>query len=161
MTRKEYNNSVDLYSDNLFRFIQKSIEDVEKAKDIVQESYAKLWMKHENVSVEKVKSYLFSTAYHTMIDGIRKEKKQAEFNEADFNRYSIDNAYSDLQEILHEALNKLPEVQKSVILLRDYEGYNYAEIGEITNLSEQQVKVYIFRGRKFLQKYIGSIEAVL
>jgi RNA polymerase sigma-70 factor (ECF subfamily) len=47
-----------------------------------------------------------------------------------------------------------------VVLLRDYEGYNYQEIGELTNLSESQVKVYIYRARLFLKKYIGSIEAV-
>jgi RNA polymerase sigma-70 factor (ECF subfamily) len=46
-------------------------------------------------------------------------------------------------------------------LLRYYEGYSYQEIGEITDLSEQQVKVYIFRARKFLKEYIGTIEAVI
>ena len=67
----------------------------------------------------------------------------------------------DLQEVLHEALNRLPEIQKSVILLRDYEGYNYEEIAEITGLNLSQVKVYIFRGRKQLKEYIGSIEKVI
>jgi len=62
---------------------------------------------------------------------------------------------------LNEALNKLPEIQRSVIMLRDYEGYDYNEIGEITGLNESQVKVYIFRARKFLKNYIGSIEAVI
>lgn len=46
-------------------------------------------------------------------------------------------------------------------MLRDYEGYNYQEIGEIVNLTESQVKVYIFRGRKALQQYLKSIETVL
>jgi RNA polymerase sigma-70 factor (ECF subfamily) len=58
-------------------------------------------------------------------------------------------------------LTKLPEIQRSVILLRDYEGYNYAEIGEITNLNESQVKVYIFRARTFLKNYIGAMENVI
>jgi RNA polymerase sigma-70 factor (ECF subfamily) len=48
-----------------------------------------------------------------------------------------------------------------VILLRDYEGYNYEEIAEVTELTLSQVKVYIFRGRQKLKEYIGSIEAVL
>jgi len=46
-------------------------------------------------------------------------------------------------------------------LLRDYEGYSYEEIAEITGLSESQVKVYIFRGRAFLKSYIGNLESVL
>jgi RNA polymerase sigma-70 factor (ECF subfamily) len=69
--------------------------------------------------------------------------------------------YSDLKEILQEAVSKLPEIQRHVIMLRDYEGYSYEEIGEICNLNESQVKVYIFRARKFLKDYIGNIEAVV
>ena len=53
------------------------------------------------------------------------------------------------------------ETNRSVILLRDYEGYSYNEIAEITGLNEAQVKVYIYRGRLFLKKYIGSIETVI
>ncbi len=74
---------------------------------------------------------------------------------------SHNNHYSDLKEILNEALTKLPEIQRSVILLRDYEGYNYSEIGEITGLNESQVKVYIFRARGFLKNYIGAMENVM
>ena len=56
---------------------------------------------------------------------------------------------------------RLPEIQKTVVLLRDYEGYNYSEIAEITDLSESQVKVYIFRARKTLQSYLKDLELVL
>jgi len=66
-----------------------------------------------------------------------------------------------LQKVLNDALDKLPEVQKTVVLLRDYEGYNYAEIAEITNLSESQVKVYIFRARQTLKEYIKRTELVV
>ena len=66
-----------------------------------------------------------------------------------------------LLEILHEALDKLPEIQKTVVLLRDYEGYNYAEIAEITTLSESQVKVYIFRARQALKEYIKRMDLVV
>ena len=63
--------------------------------------------------------------------------------------------------MLDFALQQLPDIQKSVILLRDYEGYSYKEIGDITNLSEAQVKVYIYRARLFLKKYIVSPEYVI
>jgi RNA polymerase sigma-70 factor (ECF subfamily) len=75
--------------------------------------------------------------------------------------YSHTKQYTGLSEMLEEAINKLPYDQRSVILLRDYEGYSYNEIAEITGLNESQVKVYIYRGRMFLKKYIGSIEAVI
>jgi RNA polymerase sigma-70 factor (ECF subfamily) len=75
MTVAEYNKSVEDYSDGIFRFILKNLKNEEKAKDVVQDTYEKLWLKLEEVSSEKVKSYLFTAAYHTMIDVIRKEKR--------------------------------------------------------------------------------------
>ena len=161
MTVEEYNKSVDDYSDGLYRFVLKNIKDKDKAKDIIQDTYEKLWIKVETVTYEKVKSYLFSTAYHTMIDVIRKETRITGFDKVNADKYSHSEQYSDLNEVLHEAINKLPEVQRSVILLRDYEGYSYQEISEITGLSEPQVKVYIYRGRLFLKKYIGSVETLV
>ena len=75
MTVEEFNYCVDVYSDNIYRFILKNLKNEDKSKDIVQDSFEKMWMKVETVSYEKAKSYLFTTAYHTMIDLIRKEKK--------------------------------------------------------------------------------------
>jgi len=158
MTVKEYNKSVDLFSDNVFRFILKNINDDERAKDIVQDCYEKLWTKIESVSFQKVKSYLFSTAYHTMIDSIRKEKNQTKYIEYSLGKGVYEEQYNDLNEILHKMILQLPEAQRSVILLRDYEGYSYLEIAKITGFSESQVKVYIFRGRLFLKEKIGKVE---
>ena len=161
MNVEEFNSSVDNYSDNIYRFILKNIKDTDKAKDIVQDTYEKLWIKVETVEYNKVKSYLFTTAYHTMIDILRREKKQGDFNTIKPDQYSHSEQYSDLNEILHEAINKLPEDQRSVIMLRDYEGYSYEEISQITGLNESQVKVYIYRGRMFLKNYIGNLEVVI
>jgi len=158
---KDYNNAVDQFSDGVYRFILKNIKNQEKAKDIVQDTFEKLWVNVKNVNGQKVKSYIFTTAYHTMIDVIRKEKRQTDFEQVREERYSHSKQYTDLSEVLNDALNQLNEIQKSVILLRDYEGYSYKEIGEITGLSESQVKVYIFRARVTLKEYIGSMEAVL
>ena len=161
MNVKEYNQSVDWYSDNVFRFILKNIKDEERARDIVQDSYEKLWRNAENVNFEKVKSYLFTTAYHTMIDVLRKDKRQTYMEDYQIPEDMHSEQYSDLGEILKDAVNRLPEIQRSVILLRDYEGYSYKEIGDITTLSEAQVKVYIYRARVFLKNYIGKMEMVL
>jgi len=161
MTVEEYNRCVEDHSDGLYRFILKNIRDSEKAEDIVQDSFEKLWRKVKDINYSKSKSYLFTTAYHTMIDVIRKDRRIEDFSKEKAESTSHDNQYSDLQEILHNALGKLPRVQRTVILLRDYEGYSYAEIGEITGLSESQVKVYIYRGRIFLKQYIGSLKAVI
>jgi len=161
MTSKEYNQAVDLYSDNVYRFILKNIRDEERARDIVQDSYEKLWRNAENVNYEKVKSYLFTTAYHTMIDVIRKDKRQTYMEDYQIPEDVHDEQYTDLKEVLNEAVKRLPDIQRTVILLRDYEGYSYKEIGDVTSLSEAQVKVYIFRARVFLKNYIGKMEMVV
>ena len=72
-----------------------------------------------------------------------------------------ESQYSDLNEILHKALERLPEHQKTSVMLRDYEGYSYKEIGDITGQSEGQVKINIYRGRLALKSFIGKIETVL
>ncbi|MFB1021376.1 MAG: RNA polymerase sigma factor [Vicingaceae bacterium] len=161
MTVKEYNITVGLYSDNVFRFILKNIRDEEKAKDIVQDSFVKLWQKVDKVKVEKSKSYLFTTAYRMMIDVIRRDKKQGNWDEVQEQSYSHQKQYTGLSEVLENALSKLSKIQRSVVMLRDYEGYDYNEIAEITTLSLSQVKVYIFRARKILKEYLVSVEAVL
>ena len=161
MNIKEYNQSVDLYSDIVYRFILKNIRDEERARDIIQDSYEKLWRNIKNVSVENVKSYLFATAYHTMIDIIRREKSLTSVVDYRISEGTHEEQYSDLSEVLNEAVKRLPDIQRTVILLRDYEGYSYKEIGEITHLGEAQVKVYIYRARIFLKSYIGKIESIV
>ena len=96
-----------------------------------------------------------------MIDIIRKEKRIESLEPAHEKEMIYESQYSDLNEILHKALDLLPEQQKTSVMLRDYEGYSYKEIGEITGLNEAQVKINIYRGRVALKNFIGKIETVL
>lgn len=161
MTVSEFNTCVDQYSDNLYRFILKHIKDVDVAKDIVQDTYEKVWRKVNDIESTNAKSYLFTAAHHTLIDYTRKAKKQGDYTEAVEQKLKHEKHYTDIKEVLNNALDKLPEIQKSVVLLRDYEGYDYAEIGKITGLNESQVKVYIFRARATLKNYIGHLETII
>jgi RNA polymerase sigma-70 factor (ECF subfamily) len=160
MTRKEYNQAVQLYSDNIYRFVLKNLRDADHARDVVQETYTKVWQKVDEIDFSKAKSYLFTTAYNTMIDLIRREERRKAF--VPDRRQSVSyNHFNDLQEVLSQALATLPAQQQSLVLLRDYEGYSYEEIGQITGLSESQVKVYIFRARQAMRNYIRSLDYVL
>ena len=161
MTVAEFNSCVEEFSDGVYRFILKNIRDDEAAKDIVQESFVRVWEKRKEVAMEKAKTYLFTTAYHTMIDMIRKEKRNTGFISRNQNQVTVENQFTDLSEILEKAVSTLPEIQRTVVLLRDYEGYSYKEIGEITGLSEPQVKVYIYRARMLLKQYLVSLDMVV
>ena len=161
MTSKEYNKCVDEYADGLYRFALKIVKETEIAKDVVQDAFEKLWINKEKIDATKVKSYIFTVAYHSMIDKIRKYKRIEEFTSNNFEDGIDMNQYSDLNELLHKIAEKLPDVQKSVLFLRDYEGYSYEEIEEITGLGLSQVKVYIHRARLYMKQQIGSIDAVI
>lgn len=158
MTVAEYNQCVDQHSDNVYRFILKNIRDEATAMDIVQDAFERMWVKFREISTEGAKSYLFTAAYNRMIDYTRKEKRMERMADGYEYGQAALGQYSDVKEVLDEALQRLPDIQQSVILLRDYEGYSYEEIGKITGLSESQVKVYIFRGRMALKNYLVSIE---
>jgi RNA polymerase sigma factor (sigma-70 family) len=161
MTVKEYNRSVEKYADSVYRFIRADLKDDERSNDIVQDSFEKLWKHVAEIEYTVVKSWLFSTAYHIMIDVIRREKRMIPMEESHQFEIVQESNFDDLNEILHAALSRLPEQFRSAVLLRDYEGYSYKEIGEITGLTEAQVKINIYRGRIALKNYIGKIENVL
>lgn len=161
MELNDYNNCVENHADGVYRFVLKHIKDKDAAKDIVQDSFEKMWRKLDTIDAQKAKTYLFTTAYHTLVDYTRKESKKTNLKEVDYNAHSHTTQYSDLKVLLNQGLEQLPEVQKTVLLLRDYEGYDYEEIGNITNLNACQVKVYIFRARTFLKNYIGRMETVI
>jgi RNA polymerase sigma-70 factor (ECF subfamily) len=157
---EEYNINVDKHADGLYRFALKIMNEMDMAKDIVQEAYEKLWINRKAVETSKAKSYLFTVAYHLMIDHKRKNKLLDKYTESTFD-YAHNEQYSDLNELLHRAAERLPDIQRSVLLLRDYEGYSYEEIENITGLNLSQVKVYIHRARLQMRRYIGNIEDVI
>jgi RNA polymerase sigma factor (sigma-70 family) len=161
MTEKEYNNCVNLYADNVFRFIVKNLKHEENSKDIVQTAFEKLWKNRETVEADKCKSFLFTVAYNQMIDHIRKNKRiqlKDEFNEETKIGFQQNN---QTHKILMQAVNRLNETQRSLVMLKDYEGYSYEEIGKITSLNESQVKVYLHRARIILKNYLVSKENVI
>ena len=74
MTHREYNNCVDLYADGVYRFVVKNLQNEEDAKDIVQDAFVKMWEKKDSINNETARSYLFTAAYRTMLDKIKKHK---------------------------------------------------------------------------------------
>jgi RNA polymerase sigma-70 factor (ECF subfamily) len=161
MTEKEYNDCVTQYADNVFRFIVKNLRHEEDARDVVQTAFEKLWRNREDVDGAKSKSYLFTVAYNGMNDHLRKSKRiylKDEFK-AETRVYSKEQ--NNTRAVLQAALARLSETQRSLVMLKDYEGYSYEEIGRIMNLNESQVKVYLHRARLQLKEYIVKVENVI
>lgn len=161
MIEKEYNNCVKEHADSVFRFILKNLRNSEDARDVVQSAFEKMWTSRETVDGARCKSFLFTVAYHQMIDHIRKSKVVIVKEEAVENVAVYTKHDTDTKKILEQALARLNETQRSLVLLKDYEGYSYDEIGDITGLSASQVKVYLHRARIQLKNYLVSPETIL
>lgn len=161
MTDREYNQCVHEHADNVYRFILKNLRNEEDSRDVVQTSYEKLWKHRDSVDFAKAKSYLFTIAHHQMIDHLRKVKKIRFQDEIPETAISSGESVKDIRKVLQHALDRLNETQRSLVMLKDYEGYSYAEIGEIMGLSESQVKVYLHRARLILKNYLVKPENVI
>ncbi|MFZ9660771.1 MAG: RNA polymerase sigma factor [Chitinophagaceae bacterium] len=161
MTDREYNQCVHNHADNVYRFILKNLRNEEDARDVVQSSFEKLWNHRASVDVERAKSYLFTIAHHQMIDHLRKAKRNRFLDEIPEKATTSVESMKNVRQILQNALDRLNETQRSLVMLKDYEGYSYAEIGEIMGLSESQVKVYLHRARLILKNYIVKPENVI
>lgn len=158
MTVKEYNQSVELYADRVYRFILKNMRNSDDAQDVVQNAFEILWKNYEGIQFEKSRSYLFTVAYHNMIDQFRKRKGESDISDEHLQMQGSSYQFTGVRDAVEHGLKNLPEIQKTVLMLRDYEGYSYEDIGQITELNESQVKVYIFRARTAMKNYLVSTE---
>jgi RNA polymerase sigma-70 factor (ECF subfamily) len=149
--KAEYEEAVAQHSNALFRYMFKLIGNKEEAENWVQEAYTILWEKRTDVDPLKIKSFLFTTAYRKMIDAFRrnqwKEKHQHEFT----GNSNTDQSNYAQKQLLEVAFAQVKPEQKALIMLRDYEGYDYESISQITSLSLASVKVNLFRARKALK----------
>ncbi len=161
MTEFEYNQTVKDHADHVYRFILKNLRHEEDARDVVQSAFEKMWVNRSTVDYSKSKSFLFTVAYNQMIDHIRKVKRVTLKDEFTENVKVVDKHVHNTREILNEALARLSETQRTLVLLKDYEGYSYEEIGKITGLNESQVKVYLHRARIQLKNFLVKPENVI
>jgi RNA polymerase sigma-70 factor (ECF subfamily) len=114
-------------------------------------------MNRDKVEVGKTKSWLFTCANNAMINFIQKKNRACEFNETLHEKGAYDKTHFESTQVIQHVVSILPPLQKSILLLRDLEGYAYDEIGDILNLSAAQVKVYLFRARMKMKKQLTQL----
>ena len=158
MTRHEYNTTVRALSSPLYGFALRFLRNQEDAQDIVQDVLEKLWINRKKVEFAKAKSWMFTTAHHAMINLINKKQRLQFLGDEKLPEKVVKSvSIFESNQVVDRALSILPPVQKSIILLRDLEGYSYEEIGEILDLSPSQVKVYLFRARTKIKKQLKGL----
>lgn len=147
--------------DKLFRLALRITFDRAEAEDIVQDTMIRVWNKREEWSqFDSIEAYCMTVARNLAID--RSQKKEAqntgitpEMEDVFMASGPYDRLVNKEQlHIIHRLISELPEKQRLIMQMRDIEGESYKEIANVLNLTEEQVKVNLFRARqKIRQKY--------
>jgi len=162
LRRQEYNSVIQQHSDKLYCYALNFLRNEEDAQDIVQDVFEKLWIHRRNIDFEKAKSWMFTCAHNAMLNLIRKKQRLQLIGEGKLPEIAPKSInIFESKEVVERAVNILPPIQKSIILLRDLEGYSYEEIGKILAITDSQVKVYLFRARNKIKRQLkGLVELV-
>ena len=143
MNEKDFKRLIELHSDDLFRYLAKSLGDTELAKDLLQECFLSLWNHKEAVDGNKVKSYLFATAHNSMLKAIRHNKVvQTATFEGRYEQQNLENS-----QLIDYLLQSLGEKMRQCLILKDWQGFSIKEIAQIMQMSEENVKINLFRAR--------------
>ena len=148
--------------DTLFRLALRITFDRAEAEDVVQDTMIRVWNKREEwTQFGSIEAYCLTVAKNLAIDrSQKKEAQNVELTPEMEEESEISGPYDQLvnnerMSIIHRLINELPEKQRLIMQLRDIEGESYKEIAKILNLTEEQVKVNLFRARqKVKQRYL-------
>lgn len=148
MTDKEYKEQIELHADDVLRYLAKNIKDGEVAKDILQDTFVSLWENKEKVEPSKIKNWLFTVAHNNMLKLFRYNKiRQNSFIEENSSESNLENT-----QLIDQLLKQLPDRMRQCLMLKDWEGFSIKEIAEILDISEENVKVNIFRAKVKLKE---------
>lgn len=155
MKKHEYNVVIDELSAQLYRYAFHFLRNQEDAKDIIQDVFEKMWLNRKTIDLETVKPWLYRCTHNAMVNFIAKKSRTSYMSNQELPNATtpFDSSFESMQ-IVDRMVSILPPTQKSIILLRDIEGYTYKEIGLILDLSASQVKVYLFRARMKIKKQL-------
>ena len=148
--------------DKLFRLALRITFDRAEAEDVVQDTMIRVWNKREEwTQFGSIEAYCLTVAKNLAIDrSQKKEAQNVELTPEMEEESEISGPYDQLvnnerMSIIHRLINELPEKQRLIMQLRDIEGESYKEKAKILNLTEEQVKVNLFRARqKVKQRYL-------
>ena len=148
--------------DKLFRLALRITFDRAEAEDVVQDTMIRVWNKRDEwTQFGSIEAYCLTVAKNLAIDrSQKKEAQNVELTPEMEEESEISGPYDQLvnnerMSIIHRLINELPEKQRLIMQLRDIEGESYKEIAKILNLTEEQVKVNLFRARqKVKQRYL-------
>tara|TARA_R100001369_G_scaffold954_4_gene3234 strand:+ start:106446 stop:107027 length:582 start_codon:yes stop_codon:yes gene_type:complete len=161
-----YGLLVKRHQDYIFNIVNKMLRNREEAEEIAQDVFIKAYNVLESYKGEaKFSTWLYKIAYRKALDSIKKNKRTSSLelveNLTEDASAHLDTGLEILlleekQEIIKSCILKLPEIEAAIITLFYYEEQSVKEIAEITGLSEDNIKVKLFRSRKLLFSLLAS-----
>lgn len=166
MYLEDFKNRVLPVKNKLYRFALRFLQDEDDAKDMVQEVFLKIWNKKESMhQYQNMEAWCMTLTRNLCLDKIKSKQYQASRMKVSA-EVKLDEqtpyekaAVNDTMRNVENLILQLPEKQKLVFELRDVGGHSYQEICEMTKLDMNQVKVYLFRARKYLRDKLQNTEA--
>lgn len=156
-----FRNDILPLKDKLFRLALRITMNRAEAEDVVQDTMLRVWGRRDEwEGMESVEAYCLTVCRNLAIDRSQlKESQNEELTESNANTPDSADPYSlcvrnEQMALIHHLISGLPEKQRTILQLRDVEGKSYKEIADIVGVSEEQVKVNLFRARqKIKQQY--------
>lgn len=166
MKNISFRNDVLPLKDVLYRLALRITLSHEEAEDIVQDTLIKVWNRRDEwQSLESIEAYSMTICRNLALDAIKKKDNNNESLEQEMGETSDQTSdphelmiRKDRVEMVKQLVNRLPEKQRSCLQLRDFEGKTYKEIAEILAITEEQVKVNIFRARRSIKQQFDKAE---
>lgn len=152
--------------DKLFRLALRITLDTAEAEDVTQDTLIRVWERREELTeVQSLEAYVLTVGRRLALDRSRKREAanlSLEATEADApdNAPGADERMEQEERLrrVHLIFNSLPEQQRTALQLRDVEGRSYREVADIMGISEDNVKVTIFRARKAVKQQYDKFE---
>lgn len=165
MQKYSFQHDVLPLKDKLFRLAYRITLNQVEAEDIVQETLIKVWNKREEWNtIISIEAYCITLTRNLAIDKSQKSEAQNTELTEEATLHTNESTpqqeleYSERMELIHRLINTLPERQRTILQLRDMEEKSYKEIAEIMHLSEEQVKVNLFRARQKIKNRYTKID---
>ncbi len=166
MKLKEFERVVSESSDRLYGYARYFLGHREEAEDVVQEVYMRLWQHRNEIDPARTNGWLISVTRNLCRDQLRRRKVRSSVDvdsavveEMAGSEVATDAgaASSLFRGMLDSALRKLPDPQRSIVILREIQGLSYREIGDALELPMTTVKVYLHRGRRALRHELSRV----
>jgi len=153
MTLEEFKIEVLPIKNKLYRFSLRMLTNRDEAEDVVQDTMMRLWSKRAKLrTYRSIEAFAMVITKNLCLDHLRSRKRITvdlvdEYTIDSSNPYKLAEI-SDTMNKVYEEIDRLPEQQKTIIHLRDIEGYDFDEIADIMDLSLNVIRVNFSRARK-------------